>query len=114
MYGLQNAKIKVNDYIDMLYISALSKLHDDYRGEDSELNIAQEEVSNYLLQKGYVKNSIKGKNMFTYNFTVVILHESEQGLLIEVKHDLPNSKSSFVTESLLTGLPIALNYFNQI
>jgi hypothetical protein len=100
------ANQRINDFIDMLYIQGISK------GEESNKTIDENVIDGYLKRRGYAMNYVLGQKLATKEFTVVY----NGGNYIEIWHDLPGKqgKSVFVKDSLLTGLPITLNYMERI
>tara|TARA_R110000823_G_C15544401_1_gene458526 strand:- start:14 stop:373 length:360 start_codon:yes stop_codon:yes gene_type:complete len=106
----KEAKRDVNDYIQMLYIQALSKVfskteNDTYKIIDSKL------IEDFLKKRGYTMNYVSGKMVMVKDFTCVYVQDD----YVEVWHDKTNNdKSVFINESLLTGLPITLNYMERI
>lgn len=102
-------KQKFREYIDMLYIQAKSKL-DVKDVKDIDKNISEELIENFLKKRGYTMNYILGKRVMIKDFTCVFVANSH----IEIWHDIPNSKSVYITQSYLTNLPITLNYMENI
>lgn len=102
----QKAKNNLNEHIEMLYIQAKSK-----RSKETEKEINDALIENYLKRRGYTMNYVLGKRLMTKDFTCVFVDNS----IVEVWHDkIKNNKSVFIKESLLTGLPITLNYMERI
>jgi len=99
-----------NNYIEMLYTQAMSKLlSEDVK--DSNKLINEELIENYLKRRGYVANYILGKRIMIKDFTCVYVHNK----YIEIWHDIPNKYTSvFITQSYLTNLPITLNYMERV
>jgi hypothetical protein len=102
----QKALSNVREYVEMLYIQAHSR--PSRIKDDKGINI--QILENYLKKRGYVINNVIGKRVMVKEFTCV--HVSDEH--VEVWHDAPNTKLFFIKESLLTGLPIALNYMERI
>ena len=102
----ERAKYDIDNYIEMLYISARIDVENkcELRKDLTELLI-----ENYLKKRGYVLNNILNRPVWVNGFVCVHFN----GKRIEIWHDVKNSKSSFVDKSMLTGLPIALNYFER-
>jgi hypothetical protein len=100
------ANHQVNDFINMRVIQELSK------SDETNKTIDENVIDSYLKRRGYIMNYVLGRKVATKDFTVV--HNT--GTHIEVWHDLPGrqGKSVFVKNSLLTGLPITLNYMEKI
>ena len=95
-----------NEYVDMIYIQALS-----YSEEKTDKKITVELLEIYLKKRGYTMNYILNKRVMIKDFTCVFFSDG----LIEVWTDKSNSKNSvFIKDSLITGLPITLNYFERI
>ena len=102
----KNALQNLKDHIEMLYIQAKSKV-----SKESVKEIDEKLIDEYLKKRGYTMNYILGKRIMVKDFTCVFVDEN----VIEIWHDkTPNNKSVFVNESLLTGLPITLNYMERI
>jgi len=99
---------KVNEYIDMLHIQAISKVV--YRNSSQSKVVTNKNIEEYLKKKGYVFNNVGEKPVWTKGFTVVQLNYNS----IEVWIDIKNSKKSIIDHSFLTSLPIFLNYFERI
>jgi hypothetical protein len=107
--SISNALSSVNEFIDMLYIQAISKARAEHIDEISKLDV--KEIETYLKRKGYNLNYVSGKPVMVKGFTCCYIQKDS----VEVWHDVPNSKSSvFIHESILTGLPITLNYMERI
>lgn len=99
---------RMDNYIQMLYIQALSK---PYPIDSIDKNINEDLIDDYLKKRGYTMNYVLGKKVMVKDFTVVY----NKGNSIEVWHDKSNNnKSVFVNESLLTGLPVTLDYMERI
>jgi hypothetical protein len=104
---LKKARIRVNEHIDMLYIQALSSLSK----HETAKEVTQEHIESYLKKRGYSWNRVLQKDVMVKDFTCVYIGEG----YIEVWHDKTNNnKSVFVNDSLMTGLPITLNYMEAI
>jgi hypothetical protein len=102
----QTAKYNLSNHIDMLYIQSKSK-----NSKESEKEIDEKLIEDYLKKRGYTMNYILNKRVMVKDFTCVYINENS----VEVWHDKSqNNKSVFVNESLLTGLPLTLNYFERI
>ena len=97
----------LHNYIDLQTISEIFKLNYGNRTFESP---NQNELKDYLKNKGYMQDRILSKHCFSKGFVCVLVTDS----FIEIWHDLPNSKSLFITMSQLTGLPIALEYMERI
>jgi hypothetical protein len=114
---VQKAKYNVMEYIDrlcyqemerneMIYIQEMSKV-----SKESVKEIDEKLIEDYLKKRGYTMNYILGKKVMVKDFTCVFVDKN----VVEVWHDKSqNNKSVFVNESLLTGLPITLNYMERI
>ena len=100
-----NAMNNFNNYVEMIYIQAKSK-----SSKEVTKVINAELIEDYLKKRGYIMNYVLGKRIMVKNFTCVFIHES----YIEVWCDKVNNKSIFIKESLLTGLPITLDYMERI
>lgn len=102
----QKASNSVKEYTEMLYIQAKSNI-----SKESEKEINEKLIENYLVKRGYSMNYILGKMVMTKRFTCVFVDKN----VVEVWHDIGHkNKSVFVNESLLTGLPIVLSYMERI
>jgi len=102
----QTALRNVHQYVEMLYIkehSRPSRVNDD-KGINIEI------LEKYLKKRGYVANNVLGKRVMVKAFTCV--HVTDE--CVEIWHDVPNTKTFFINESLLTGLPISLDYMERI
>ena len=109
----QKALHNVKEHVEMLYIQAKSKT--DTIIEKGRLEtikyIDEKLIENYLKKRGYTMNYILENRVMVKGFTVVRVEST----FIEVWHDkIKNNKSVFVNESLLTGLPITLDYMERI
>jgi len=95
-----------NEYVEMLYIQAKSKV-----SKEIEKLIDEKLIEDYLKKRGYIMNYVLGKRVMVKDFTCVFIKDN----YVEVWHDKSNNnKSVFINESLLTGLPIILNYMERI
>lgn len=107
---VEDAKRHLKDHIEMLYIQAVSNLspktkHDISKKLDSKL------IEDFLKKRGYTMNYVLEKTVMVKAFTCVYVQDD----YVEVWHDKTNNnKSVFMDESLLTGLPIILNYMERI
>lgn len=102
----QKALYNFKEHVEMLYIQAKSKV-----SKESVKEIDEKLIEDYLKKRGYTMNYILGKRVMVKDFTCVFV----AGNIVEVWHDKSqNNKSVFVNESLLTGLPITLNYMERI
>lgn len=102
----QNALHNFKEHVEMLYIQAKSKV-----SKESVKEIDEKMIEDYLKKRGYTMNYVLGKRVMTKDFTCVFVDKN----IVEVWHDkVQNNKSIFVNESLLTGLPITLNYMERI
>jgi hypothetical protein len=104
------AKRNIDDHIEMLCIQGRSKLlaKNEIKADKS---VTQDLIEGYLKKRGYVMNSVGRQRIWTSGFVCVLVSKNH----IEVWHDIPNRMSSvFVHESLLTGIPITLNYMERI
>lgn len=102
----QKALHNVKEYVEMLYIQAKSKV-----SKESIKEIDEKLIEDYLKKRGYTMNYILAKRVMVKDFTCVFVDKN----VVEVWHDKSqNNKSVFVNESLLTGLPITLNYMERI
>ena len=105
----QKALYNLKEHIEMLYIQAKSKVKDGISKE-----IDEKSVEDYLKKRGYTMNYVLGKRVMVKDFTCVCIDKVDKNV-VEIWHDKSqNNKSVFVKESLLTGLPITLNYMERI
>ena len=110
----KEAQRKIDDHIEMLYISALSKVRKV--NKDIDKSLTNTLIEKYLKRRGYVENVILGSVIFTKGFVCIKIHTQNNELnFVEIWSDVPNKgKSHYIHQSLLTGLPILLNYFERI
>jgi hypothetical protein len=102
----QKAIRHVKDHVEMLYIQASSK-----QPKDTEKQIDDKLIEDYLKKRGYTMNYVLGKRVMVKDFTCVYVQKT----YVEIWHDkIHNNKSVFITENLLTGLPITLTYMERI
>ena len=102
----QKALCDFNEHVEMLFIQAKSKV-----SKESKKEIDEKSIEDYLKKRGYTMNYVLGKRVMVKDFTCVFVDKN----VVEVWHDkIKNNKSVFVNESLLTGLPITLNYMERI
>lgn len=102
----QKAVHDFRENLEMFFIQSKSKISNDTAKE-----IDEKLIEDYLKKRGYTINYILGKRVMVKGFTCVFIDKH----FIEVWHDkVKNNKSVFVKESLLTGLPITLNYMERI
>lgn len=102
----QTAFNNVMERIEMRFIQLNSKVIND-----SPKEISEKHIDDYLKKRGYTMNYVLGKRVMVKDFTCVFVYKN----IIEIWHDkIKNNKSVFVNESLLTGLPITLNYMERI
>jgi hypothetical protein len=107
---VKEAERDANDCIEMRYIQAVSKPPLKAKKETSKI-INTKLVEDFLKRRGYTNNYVLGKPVMVKGFTCVYV----QNTCVEVWHDKTNNdKSVFVDKSLLTGLPITLNYMERI
>jgi len=104
---IEEARQNVYEFIDVLHFNALSDIQNK--------NLFNKELTNELIEKflskrGYIKNVLLDKTIYTKGFVCVAIHEDN----VHVWHDVTNSKIMKVNSSLLTGLPITLNYFERL
>lgn len=102
----QKALYDVKEHVQMLYIQAKSKCKTECLKE-----IDEKLIEDYLKKRGYTMNYILNKRVLVKDFTCVFIDKN----VVEIWHDkTKNNKSIFINESLLTGLPITLNYMEKI
>jgi len=103
------AKSYIKEYVNILYIQALSK--NDLKAKDTSKEINEKLMDDYLIKRGYVINYLLGKRIFIKGFVCVMYNKT----YIEIWHDTHSkNKSVFINNSLLTGLPITLNYMEKL
>jgi hypothetical protein len=114
---LKRLKESLNDHIEMLYIQAKSQFEYNSRlitekksKRELKKTMSVEMINNFLKQKDYVKNNLSGRTIMTKGFVCVYTDEDR----VEIWHDIKGAKSTVLTDSYLTGLPIALNYMERI
>ena len=93
-----------NEYVELLYISVLS------RAKETDKQITEEMIEIYLKKRGYTTNYVSGKRIMIKDFTCVYYNCG----ILEIWHDIKNSKTMFIKESLLTNLPIMLDYMEKV
>ena len=103
-----DARLRISDYIDMLHIQAVSSFEPNKFSIDK--GISSKLITEYLKKKGYDMNYILNRGVMVKGFTCVYIGDG----YVEVWHDIPNSKPFFISQSLLTGLPITLKYMERI
>jgi hypothetical protein len=105
MSKYKEAKKRIDEYIEMLCIHALSS-----GVQPIDIELTYQMIEAYLKKRGYSVNTLRGYKIYTKAFTCAIIHKDT----IEVWHDVKDSKHQFIKSSLLTGLPITLNYMEKI
>lgn len=102
----QKALYNVRENIEMLFIQAKSKTSASLTKElDEKL------IEDYLKKRGYTMNYVLGKRVMVKDFTCVFLNKNT----VEVWHDKSkHNKPVFIKDSLLTGLPITLDYMERV
>jgi hypothetical protein len=106
---IKKAKTRINERIEMLYIQAKSKMISDSFELVKKLD--EKLINKHLKKRGYSLNYILNKPIMVKGFTCVCVNDDN----IEVWHDKTNNdKSVYINESLLTGLPITLEYMERI
>lgn len=104
--SIAKVKQELNEYIQTLHICALSKSL-----QETDKKITKDLIDNFLKKRGYTLNYMLGKVVMTKGFTCVCVRDDS----VEIWHDKTNNnKSIFINHSLLTGLPIVLNYMERI
>jgi hypothetical protein len=105
----KQAQRRIDDHIEMLYIQAKSRIEIDEDPIDKKLD--ERLILEFLRKRGYTMINMLGKKVMFKGFVCVFTGKQH----IEVWHDIPNSKGSCViSESLLTGLPITLDYMEKL
>jgi len=106
---IASARKSFNDHLDMLYIQAMSKIMSD--SKETDKRVTETMIEDFLKKRGYTLNYILKKPVMVKGFTCVSISKSH----IEIWHDIPGRQGSFfVHGSMLTGLPITLNYMERI
>lgn len=101
-----NAMNSFHDKLEMHYIHAVSQIN-----KQSNKNLSKDLIESFLKKRGYTLNYIMKKPVMTKGFVVVNIQDE----FVEVWHDVPKKQDSvFIKESMLTGLPITLNYMERI
>lgn len=100
----KEARNNIQQHIELLVIQANS-----FDGINKKCN--ESLIEFYLKRRGYTLNNILKRPVWVKDFTCVYIDDN----FIEVWHDrTKNNKSVFITDSLLTGIPITLNYMEKI
>lgn len=113
--------MSLNAYIDSLYHSAINNFNDklemhyihavSHTNKQSGKDISKKMIEKFLQRRGYTENYIMRKPVMIKGFVVVSIHDE----MVEVWHDTPKRQSSvFIKQSVLTGLPLTLNYMERI
>lgn len=100
------AKERVNNFIEMLYIQAKSEVK---RGTSIDV-LNEDLIEKFLHKRGYVRNIVLGKPIYIKDFTCVEFDNN----VVKVWHDGISKVKHIIDKSILTSLPIALNYFERI
>jgi hypothetical protein len=99
------AQQRISDFIEMKCISALSS------GEETPKELTNKLIESYLKKRGYVMNYILGRTIMVKGFVCAFIGDG----FVEVWHDtFSHKKSVFIADSLLTGLPITMDYMERI
>jgi len=112
MEKLKELKSNLFDFIDLLAEQKKWELSTKITNE-TMLPVFNKSVGeNFLKKRGYFLSGfvLNGKPIWMKDFVCVQIEDN----LIRVWHDLPKAKPSFIHQSFITGLPIALNYFERI
>lgn len=67
-------------------------------------------IQSLLKKRGYSKYG----NIYTKGFVYVMINEGYHLRQINIKHDIKGAKWYIINESFVTGLSIALTYFERI
>tara|TARA_R110000772_G_scaffold104802_2_gene206302 strand:+ start:202 stop:555 length:354 start_codon:yes stop_codon:yes gene_type:complete len=98
----------LTDHLDMKYIQALSKLSNQ---SESDKKLTTEILKTYFKRSGFVENYLLGRTIYVSGFVCAEIKEN----CVELWHDTKNKIGSvFINNSLLTGLPISINYMNRL
>lgn len=107
---VNETKKNVNNYIEMLYIQSVSKIFNRIESETDKA-LDSKLIEDYLKKRGYTMNYLLGIPVMVKSFTCVHVQDK----YVELWHDkIDNRKSIFVNKSILTGLPITLDYMERI
>lgn len=106
---IKDAEGNIKEYIDMLYIQAISKLSPERKKETSK-KLDNKLLEDYFKKRGYISNLILGRPVMVKGFVCAFIGND----YVEVWHDKASNQSVFVNNSLITGLPITLNYMERI
>ena len=103
-----------NAYLDLKFNSLIKKYGVVNTDELKRLKIkdvvSDVDIIQVLLKKrGYIKYG----DIYTKGFVFVTFVEGKELTQINVKHDIKGSKWHVINESFVTGLVIALNYFER-
>lgn len=105
---VSDASNRMEEHIQMLYIQSLSISNPK---TESSKDFSDDAIELYLKKRGYGMNYVKGDRVMVKDFTCVKVQDD----YVEVWHDIGcNNGSVFINNSLLTGLPITLNYMERI
>lgn len=106
----EKADQKLNDLL-LFTSNNIKLLGIDINGKEIDKNITEDALDLYLKKRGYTMNYVLGKRVMMKDFTCIY----HFGDTLEIWHDKCNSrKSIFINESVLTSLPIVLNYMERI
>jgi len=105
---IKEANQRINDFIDILYIDAISKVVCKNSPESKKLT--KKNIEDYIKKRGYVFNNVGKDPVWTKGFTVVRVTDNA----FEIWTDVNNSKKSIIDNSFLTSIPMFLNYFERI
>ncbi|MCP4984894.1 MAG: hypothetical protein GY928_02155 [Colwellia sp.] len=106
---VEEAKEHLKNHIEMLYIQTISRVS-LMKKYDFKIVIDEKSIESYLKKRGYTMNYVSDRMIMVKGFTCVFVKDD----YVEVWHDKTNNdKSVFISESLLTGLPITLDYMER-
>jgi len=111
---------KVNA-LDALCEMEINRLHKKYCSSYGEyeslknkqkikLSSDKDIITTMLKRRGYDKYG----DIFTKGFLYIETNHGQEINHINIKHDIGNSKPYYIDESFVTGLAIALNYYERI
>ena len=95
-----------NAFLDIKF----NRLLKNYGVNKLKYNVSDTEIIQTLLKKrGYIKYG----DIYTKGFVFVTFSDGKELTQINVKHDIKGAKWHVINDSFVTGLVIALNYFER-
>lgn len=107
---LNEFQIFLNYKIDLDVAIAINKIN--FNKKEKEIKINE-----LLIVEGFLKRRdfVKYGNIFTKGFLIIIINESKGKIDdIIIKYDIKNSKPFRINSSFITGINIAINYYERI